>query len=102
MTARISALLSPPENKVDRKWSAPDFPFAWCGGLGEVVAPAGNGRQCRSLTGKSQLLSMAEALSRLIPNADGSLILVIRHRQVCRALPFLGLVTEIFSVRLRR
>jgi hypothetical protein len=25
---------------------------------------------------------MAEALSRLIPNADGRLILVIRHRQV--------------------
>jgi len=29
-----------------------------------------------------KLLSMAEALSRLIPNADGRLILVIRHRQV--------------------
>jgi hypothetical protein len=69
VTARISALLSPPENKVDRRWSAPDFPFAW---LREVVAPAGNGRQCRSLTGKSQLLSMAEALSRLIPNAAGA------------------------------
>ena len=34
------------------------------------------------LTGKSQLLSMAEALSRLIPNADCRVILVIRHRQV--------------------
>ena len=38
-------------------------------------------RQRRSLTGKSQLLSMAEALSRLVPNADCRLILVIRHRQ---------------------
>jgi hypothetical protein len=28
-----------------------------------------------------QLLSMAQALSRLIPNVDGLLILVIRHRQ---------------------
>src|SRR6516164_10124351 len=45
-------------------------------------APAGNRRQRRSLTGKSQLLSVAEALSRLIPNADDRLILVIRHRQV--------------------
>ena len=33
-------------------------------------------------------LSMAEALSRLIPNADGRLILVIRHRQ---ARPHQGL-----------
>jgi hypothetical protein len=48
---------------------------------GRKEAPAGNGRQRRSLTGKSQLLSMAEALSRLIPNADGRLILVIRHGQ---------------------
>jgi hypothetical protein len=45
-------------------------------------AHAGNGRQRRSLTSKSQLLSMAEALSRLIPNADCRVILVIRHRQV--------------------
>lgn len=33
-----------------------------------------------SLTSKSQLLLMAEALSRLIPNADCSLFVVIRHR----------------------
>ena len=52
----------------------------------EPRAPAGNGRQRRSLTGKSQLLSMAEAWSRLIPNADGRLILVIRHRQL-RIIP---------------
>ena len=32
--------------------------------------------------GESQLLSMAVALSRLIPNADCRVILVIRHRQV--------------------
>src|SRR6516162_7223073 len=44
-------------------------------------APAGNGGQRRSLTGKSQLLSMAKALSRLIPNSDGRLTLVLRHRQ---------------------
>jgi Integrase core domain len=48
-------------------------------------APAGNGRQRRSLTRKSQLLSMAEALSRLIPDADGRLILVI-HRQLSQKL----------------
>ena len=34
----------------------------------------------RSLTSKSQFLSMAEALSRLIPNADCRMILVIRQR----------------------
>jgi hypothetical protein len=33
------------------------------------------------ISGNPQL-SMAEALSRLIPNADGRLILVIRHRHV--------------------
>ena len=53
-------------------------------------APAGNGRQRRSLTGKSQLLSMAEALSRLIPNADCRLSLVIRHRQDDRGLLFIA------------
>ena len=41
-------------------------------------APCGNGCQHRLFTSKSQLLSMAEALSRLIPNADGRVILVIR------------------------
>src|SRR5580698_572834 len=45
-------------------------------------APAGTGRQRRSFPGKSQLLSMAEALSRLIPNADSCVISVIRHRQL--------------------
>ena len=42
------------------------------------VTFAGNRRPCQSLTGKSQLLSMAKALSRLIPNADCRLI-SIRH-----------------------
>jgi hypothetical protein len=48
----------------------------------DAKGPAGNGRQRRSFTRKSQLLSMEEALSRLIPDADGRLILVIRHRHV--------------------
>ena len=56
---------------------------ALCAVIPSVCRAAGNGRQRRSLTSKSQLLSMAEALSRLIPNADGRLILVIRHRQAC-------------------
>jgi hypothetical protein len=42
--------------------------------------PSGNVRQRRSLTSKSQLLSMAKALSRLIPNTDCRPSLVIRHR----------------------
>ena len=29
------------KHKVDHRWSAPDFPFAWCEGLGEVVRLAG-------------------------------------------------------------
>ena len=49
-------------------------------------APAGTGRQRRSFPSKSQLLSRAEALSRLIPNADSCVILVIRHRQVLIAI----------------
>jgi hypothetical protein len=49
---------------------------------GTQRAASGAGRQCRLLTSKSQVLSMAEALSRLIPNTDCRLILVIRHRQV--------------------
>jgi hypothetical protein len=36
------------------------------------------------LTSKSQLLSLAEALSRLIPNADCRVILAIRHRHLNR------------------
>ena len=52
--------------------------------------PASNGRQRRSLTRKSQVLSMAKALSRLIPNTNCRLSLVIRHRQVPRALSQAG------------
>jgi hypothetical protein len=44
-------------------------------------APARTRRQRRPFPGKTQLLSMAEALSRLIPNADSCVISVIRHRQ---------------------
>ena len=36
---------------------------------------------------------MAEALSRLIPNADGRLILVIRHRKVAKCLNDVRIVT---------
>jgi len=49
-------------------------------------AMPGNG----SLTRKSKVLSMAKTLSRLIPNTDCRLSLVIRHRQGEKAIrPFL-------------
>ena len=56
--------------------------------------PPSNGRQCRSPTGKSQLLSMAEALSRLTKRRV-AVILVIRHRHGVRRALQIALVEMI-------
>ena len=52
--------------------SPSDSGSRWCQVVAwhQIVDIRGTGRQRRSLTGESQLLSMAEALSRLVPNAD--------------------------------
>ena len=65
-------------------------------------APAGNGRQRRSLTRKSQLLSMAEALSGLIPNADCRVTLVIRHRHPPAAAAAVICTSVIMLLAVRR
>jgi hypothetical protein len=51
-------------------------------GLESSQRPIGLATSSTSLTCKSQSLSMAKALSRLIPNADCRMLLVIRHRHL--------------------
>ena len=63
-----------------RSWSISNISITSIAYTPDPRTPTSVGRQRRWLTSKSQLLSMAEAWSRLIPNADCRVILVIRHR----------------------